>query len=57
MGTPVGVILKVAADRACDLIVMGAREMCYGQPSAPLTWVRLHHVICGAQCPVLTIHG
>ena len=57
IGAPVKVILKVAADRGCDLIVMGAREMCYGRPSAPFAWVMLHQILCAARCPVLTVHG
>jgi len=57
MGAPLDIILKVAADSGCDLIVMGAREMCYGRPSAPFTWVMLHQILRAAQCPVLTVHG
>lgn len=57
IGAPVGVILKVAADRGCDLIVMGARETGYGPPSPPFAWVRLHQILCAARCPVLTVHG
>jgi nucleotide-binding universal stress UspA family protein len=56
-GAPVGVILKVAADCECDLIVMGAREMSCGRPPAPLTWVTLHQILCAARCPILTVHG
>ena len=56
IGAPVGVILKVAADSGCDLIVMGARET-YGRPSAPFAWVTLHQILCAARCPVLTVHG
>ena len=56
IGAPVGVILKVAAHRECDLIVMGARET-YGRPSAPFAWVTLHQILCAARCPVLTVHG
>jgi len=56
-GTPVETVLKVAADSGCDLIVMGARDMCYGQPSAPLTWIMLHRILCTARCPVLAVHG
>jgi nucleotide-binding universal stress UspA family protein len=57
IGAPVEIILKVAADKECDLIVMGAREMCYGRPSAPFAWVMLHQILCAAQCPVLIVHG
>ena len=57
IGAPVGVILKVAANSGCDLIVMGARETCYGRPSASFAWVRLHQILCAARYPVLIVHG
>jgi nucleotide-binding universal stress UspA family protein len=57
IGAPLEIILKVAADSGCDLIVMGAREMCFGRPSAPFAWVMLHQILCAARCPVLTVHG
>lgn len=57
IGAPVRVILKMAANKACDLIVMGARETCSGRPSSPFAWVRLHQILCAARCPVLTVHG
>jgi len=56
-GAPAEVILKVAADRGCDLIVMGAREMCYGRPSATFAWVTPQRILCAARCPVLIVHG
>ena len=56
VGAPGRIILKVAADSGCDLVVVGAREM-YGRPSAPFAWVRLHQILCAARCPVLTVHG
>ena len=56
-GAPAAVILKVAADSGCDLIVIGARETFYGRPSAPFVWVMLHQILCAARCPVLTVHG
>ena len=57
VGAAVEVILKVAAQKECDLIVMGAREMCYGRPSAPFAWITPHRILCAAQCPVLIVHG
>jgi nucleotide-binding universal stress UspA family protein len=57
IGARLEIILKVAADSGCDLIVMGAREMCFGRPSAPFSWVMLHQILCAARCPVLTVHG
>lgn len=57
IGAPGKIILNVAADRRCDLIVMGAREMCYGHPSVPFAWVMLHQILFAARCPVLIVHG
>ena len=57
VGAAVDVILKVAAEKECDLVVMGAREMCYGQPSAAFAWVMPHRILCAARCPLLIVHG
>jgi nucleotide-binding universal stress UspA family protein len=49
-------ILKVAADRESDLIVLGARSA--GEVGTThLPWSTAHHVIAHAPCPVLTIRG
>jgi nucleotide-binding universal stress UspA family protein len=52
-GAPAERILKIAAEREADLIVLGAR------PSAEVGTTHLpssaHHVIAQAHCPVLTI--
>ncbi len=57
VGAPLGIILKVAADRGCDLIVTGARDTCYERSPAPFAWVLLHQILCAARCPLLTVHG
>jgi len=57
VGAPVGIILKAAADRGCDLIVTGARDTCYERSPAPFAWVLLHQILCAARCPLLTVHG
>ena len=57
IGAPVEIILRVAADRGCDLIVMGAREFRYSRPSGPFAWVIAHRILCAARCPVLIVHG
>lgn len=49
-------ILKIAAERESDLIVLGARSA--GEAgSTHLPWSTAHHVIAHAHCPVLTIRG
>jgi len=49
-------ILKVAADRESDLIVLGARTSTE-VGTTHLPWSTAHHVIAQAHCPVLTIRG
>ena len=49
-------ILKVAAAREADLIVIGARAK-DEVGSTHLPWSTAHHVIAQAHCPVLTIRG
>jgi nucleotide-binding universal stress UspA family protein len=53
-GLPTERILKVAADREGDLIVLGARASSE-VGSTHLPWSTAHHVIANAHCPVLTI--
>jgi len=47
-------ILKVAAERESDLIVIGARTAAE-VGTTHLPWSTTHHVIASAHCPVLTI--
>ena len=47
-------ILKVAAERESDLIVIGARTAAEAG-TTHLPWSTTHHVIASAHCPVLTI--
>ncbi len=49
-------ILKAAADRESDLIVLGARTSAE-VGTTHLPWSTAHHVIAQAHCPVLTIRG
>jgi nucleotide-binding universal stress UspA family protein len=53
-GSPAERILKVAAEREADLIVLGARSA-RDVGSTHLPWSSAHHVIAQAHCPVLTI--
>jgi len=49
-------ILKIAADRESDLIVIGTRaNQDPGATHSP--WTTTHHVIAKARCPVLTVRG
>jgi nucleotide-binding universal stress UspA family protein len=47
-------ILKAAAEREADMIVLGARAS-IEVGTTHLPWSTAHHVIAGANCPVLTI--
>jgi len=49
-------ILKVAADREADMIVLGARPSSEGG-NTHLPWSTAHHVIAQAHCPVLTVRS
>jgi nucleotide-binding universal stress UspA family protein len=49
-------ILKVAADREADMIVLGARTSAE-VGTTHLPWSTAHDVIAQAHCPVLTIRG
>lgn len=51
-GSPHERILKVAADRDADLIVIGTRPEI---GTTHLPWTTTHQVIAHAQCPVLTV--
>lgn len=53
-GSPAERILKIAADREADMIVLGARSA-RDIGSTHLPWSSAHHVIAQAHCPVLTI--
>jgi nucleotide-binding universal stress UspA family protein len=53
-GSAWGRILKIAADRNADLIVLGARPAVEAG-STHFPWSTAHHVIAHAICPVLTI--
>jgi nucleotide-binding universal stress UspA family protein len=49
-------ILKIAAERESDLVVLGARAAAE-VGTTHLPWSTAHHVIANAHCPVLTIRG
>jgi nucleotide-binding universal stress UspA family protein len=49
-------ILKVAADREADMIVLGARASAQAG-STHLPWSTAYHVIAHAHCPVLTVRS
>ena len=53
-GSPAERILKVAAEREADMIVLGTRSAA-DIGSTHLPWSSAHHVIAQAHCPVLTI--
>lgn len=53
-GSPEDRILKIAAERDADMIVLGARSA-RDIGSTHLPWSSAHHVIAQAHCPVLTI--
>jgi nucleotide-binding universal stress UspA family protein len=48
-------ILTVAAEHDADLIVMGANRRTSPWFSSHIPWSLTHHVLCNAQCPVMTL--
>ena len=53
-GAPAESILKLAADRACDLILLGAHHASNFATHMP--GAVAHRIVCEAHCPVLTVH-
>jgi nucleotide-binding universal stress UspA family protein len=49
-------ILRIAAEREADMIVLGARASAE-VGTTHLPWSTAHHVIAQAHCPVLTLRG
>ncbi|MFZ3210212.1 MAG: universal stress protein [Terriglobales bacterium] len=54
-GDPVENILKLAADRQCDLILLGAHHA--SNFACHLPGAVAHRIVAEARCPVLTVHG
>ena len=54
-GSPAENILKLAADRQCDLIMLGAHHA--SNFASHLPGAVAHRIVAEAQCPVLTVHG
>ncbi|MGA2346787.1 MAG: universal stress protein, partial [Candidatus Sulfotelmatobacter sp.] len=55
-GFPADAILKVAAEREADMIVLGARSSAQAR-TTHLPWTTAHLVIAQAHCPVLTVRS
>jgi nucleotide-binding universal stress UspA family protein len=55
-GFPADSILKVAAEREADMIVLGARSSAQTR-TTHLPWTTAHLVIAQAHCPVLTVRS
>ncbi len=54
-GNPAKLILKVAAERESDLIVLGAKPAEDRAGSTHVPWTTAHQVIAHAACPVMTV--
>ncbi len=55
-GSATECILRIAAEREADMIVLGARGT-LEVGTTHLPWSTTHHVLANAQCPVLTVRG
>jgi nucleotide-binding universal stress UspA family protein len=56
-GNPPELILREAADRQADLLVLGAHPARARSGTTRLPWSTAHQVIAHATCPVLTVRG
>jgi len=56
-GDPPKFILREAADREADLLVLGAHPARARSSATHLPWSTAHQVIANATCPVLTVRG
>jgi nucleotide-binding universal stress UspA family protein len=56
-GDPPKRILREAADREADLLVLGSRPGREGSGATHLPWSTAHQVVASATCPVLTVRG
>jgi nucleotide-binding universal stress UspA family protein len=56
-GDPAERILRDAADRGADLLVLGAHPARARSSATHLPWSTAHQVIADATCPVLTVRG
>lgn len=48
-------ILQTAAKLKVDLIIMGSRRFTYPTAASHRPWATAYEVVCGAECPVVTI--
>jgi len=55
VGEPVKQILRIAEETKADLIIMGAKER--NSLAGNLPHTKAYRVVCGAECPVLTIRS
>jgi nucleotide-binding universal stress UspA family protein len=55
VGEPVEQILRIAQETNADLIVMGAKAR--GSLAGNVPHTKAYRVVCGAQCPVLTVRS
>ena len=54
-GAPADNILKRAAERQCDLIMLGAHHA--SNFACHLPGAVAHRIVCEAPCPVMTVHS
>lgn len=53
-GIPSEQILQACHDLKADLLILGLHSAKHAEAASHLPWVRVHEIVCGASCPVLT---
>ena len=54
-GIPSEQILQACHSLKSDLLVLGLHSAMHPETASHLPWVRAHEIVCGANCPVLTL--
>jgi len=50
-------ILETCRTLKGDLLVLGLNCAVYAAAASHLPWIKVHEIVCGASCPVLTVKG
>jgi nucleotide-binding universal stress UspA family protein len=50
-------ILKAAEKLHVDVIIMGLHRSTHPRTASHMPWATAYDVVCGAECPVLTVRG
>ena len=54
-GIPSEKILHAALDKSVDLIILGLHRASLAGTISHMPWATAYEIVCGAECPVLTV--